>query len=226
MHQFDVELMMDYLSRKRVGPHDPSSNFMNEIQWGRDYGAIKLEVDPGYRFIIKRLTHDLEGNDRWITKKLYQLNRKGYGGTEDAVANEIYDQIRHHSHYPLEGPDNEYQDLDRLALYVATKMRRVAEAKFIYEGIKKVAPDNYQIIFGVGGQGVEARDHFRVEQNVTDLSYDRNRGTIRITNYNVRSKVGREHAWQVSPVDLDLFFYPSQDKQEIAEAVATRFRFY
>lgn len=226
LRQFDVELMMNYLSRKKVGPHESTSRFMNEIQWGENYGAVKLEVDTGYRFLIKRLTHDLEGSPRWITKKLFQLNRKGFGGYEDSVANEIYDQIKYHAQYPLEGPKQDFDDLSNLATYVATRMRRVAESKFLYEGIKRVTPDTYQIVFGVGGQGVEARNHFKVEQNVTELSYDKEKGTIRITNYNIQSKAGRERNWQVMPSDMDLYFYPSQDKQEIGEAVATRFRYY
>lgn len=62
MRQFDVELMMDYLRRKKVGVHEASMDFVNEIQWGNSFGAIKLEVDTGFRFLVKRLGRDLEGS--------------------------------------------------------------------------------------------------------------------------------------------------------------------
>ena len=57
IRQFDVELMLNLLLRKKLGLHEADySGFSNEITWGnRRPGAIKLEVDTGYTFYIKRL---------------------------------------------------------------------------------------------------------------------------------------------------------------------------
>lgn len=142
------------------------------------------------------------------------------------MANEIYQQIEHQSLFPVDGPVPDYTNLDNLVDYVSTKLRRVAESKFLFRGIKRINPEVYQIVFEVAGHGVQYRDQQRVEQNVTEVSYDKTKGTIRITNYNIQSRVGGPRSWKVMPSDLDLYFFPSQDKQEIGEAVATRFRFY
>ena len=55
IRQFDVELMLNLLLRKKLGLHEADySGFSNEITWGnRRPGAIKLEVDTGYTFYIK-----------------------------------------------------------------------------------------------------------------------------------------------------------------------------
>ena len=91
---FNTELMMEFLGNKSVGLFLPNSPFVNEIQWGTEPGqAVKLEVDTGYTFHLKKLTTDLSGNKRWVTKKLFQLNRHGYGGHEDSVAGEVHEHI-------------------------------------------------------------------------------------------------------------------------------------
>jgi hypothetical protein len=223
---FDTELMMRYLSKTRIGVNEAYSGFFNEIQWGERYGAIKLEVSPRMLFLVQRLARDLEGNPRWIAKKAFQLNRSGYGGTEESVASEIYEHIKMVSENGLEGPNKDYRELSSLAQYMANKLQRCAQDKFIWRGIKKVSADNYQVVFEVGMQGVEAPHQRRVEQNVTDLSFDRECGTINIRNYNVESKVGGPHAWKVMPAYLNLYFFPSQDRSEIVDPFMVLMKYY
>lgn len=222
---FDTELMIEYLTKKKLGKFDPSTRFMNEIQWGHQFGAIKLEVDSRMTFYVKKLAFDLEGNRRWITKKSFQLNRTGYGGHEDSVAQEIFGEIKSCFETMTEGPSKDYH-LEPLVKNIAQKLVKVKQPKFIYEGIKRINDDCYQIIFGVGGQGVEAPNHRRVEQNVTEVSFDNGQGTIRTTNYNIESPVGGPHEWKVMPTNVDLYFFPSQDRDEISETIAVRFKYY
>ena len=84
----------------------------------------------------------------------------------------------------------------------------------------------YIIAFGVRGQGLEARSQQRVEQNQTLVAYDQEQGTIRITNYNLQSPTGRGHEFKINQNDLDLYFFPSQDKDEISETIAVHMRYY
>lgn len=226
LKQFNIELMMDHLARKKVGVHSPYMKFMNEIQWGDRPGAIKLEIAPRMSFFVKKMAFDKLGQTRWVTKKMFQLNRNGYGGYEDAVANEIYEVIQQADKSGIPSAKESYDDLEHLVHDVAKKMKKVAKPMFLYDGIKKVGNENYVISFSLRGSGVEAANHLRIEEMLTQLTYDKEAGSIRVTNYKVASSVGGEHSWKIQPSDLDLYFFPSQDRDEIAETVAVHFKYY
>lgn len=224
--QFDIELMMDLLSKKQVGIFEAHMPFLHEIRWGTQPGAIKLEIDTGYTFYIKKLGIDRQGSPRWLTKRMFQLNRQGYGGTEDIVAQEIFEHIEKYATENIETPSATYQELDSLVSEIYDKIKKTGKIIFFPEGIRKLSEDAYIIKFGVRGQGLESPGHTRVEQNQTLISYDREAGTIRVTNYNIKSPVGKRVSWQIYPNDLDLYFFPSQNKNEISETVAVHMKYY
>lgn len=226
--QFDLELMMDLLSRKRIGLHEATVPFVSEIYWGHQPGSVKLEVDTGYTFYIKRLGVDKEGNPRWVTKRMFQLNRQGYGGMEDAVAQEIHDHLERISHGLIDGPKEGFsnEDLENLAVHVYNKVKRTAKDIFIPMGIKKLQEYAYILKFEVRGHGVEGMDHMRIENNQTMLAYDPQQGTIRVTNYNLESPVGGPHSWSLFPVILDIYFFPTQDREEISECLSVHYKYF
>lgn len=224
--RFDIELMMDFLSQKSLNSHRPYMPFLHEIRWGNQPGAIKLEVDTGYTFHIKKLGMDKQGNPRWVAKRSFQLNRQGFGGLEDKVAQEVFEQLEKYSTSNIEAPVEDYKELEGLVQNIYSKVKRTSKQIFIPEGIRKLHDDAYIIKFGVRGSGVEAPDHMRVEQNQTLVTYDRQAGTIRVTNYNVESPVGGSHSWKLQANDLDLYFFPTQDRDEISETVAVHMKYY
>lgn len=226
VNKFDIELMMELLERKSIGNQIPFSRFVNEIQWGSQPGAIRLEVDTGLTFYIKRLGVDKTGNPRWCTKRMFQLNRTGYGGLEDSVSQEIYEHLNKYYQGRLDAPTDDYKDLNSLVTHVYDKMKRVAKDIFIPEGIKKLNDDAYILTMGVRGHGLQAQDQRRVEQNQTMIAYDRDQGTIRIFNYNIESPVGKGHEWKLMENDLDIYFFPTQSRDEISECLAIHFKYY
>lgn len=226
IHQFDTELMIDLLSKKSVGTLQPISGFNDEIQWGTQPGAVKVECDTGYTFFIKRLNMDKQGTPRWVTKRAFQLNRNGYGGYEDSVAQEVHEHVSQVFKQNLDAPVDDFDELQELTVHLYGKMKRACRNIFIPEGIRKLSDHAYIIQFGVRGQGVEARDHTRVEANQTLISYDKDHGTIRVTNYNIKSATAGEHSWKIMPSDLDLMFFPSQNRDEVSEAIAVHMKYY
>jgi hypothetical protein len=224
--QFDVELMMDLLSKKNIGNIIPKTPFMNEIRWGDQPGAVKLDVDTGYTFYVRKLGKDKQGHDRWLSKKMFQLNRQGYGGLEDIVADEIHNELAKIYEGPLDSPITDYSDLEHLTLRIYDKAKKVMKNIFIPEGIRKLSDNAYIIKMGVRGHGLEGKSQKRVEQNQTMVSYDPECGTIRINNYNIESPVGGPHSWNIKPSDLDLYCFPSQGKDEISELVAVHYKYY
>lgn len=224
--RFDVELMMEFLSHKSIGSYKPFSVFTNEIRWGHSPGAVRLEVDTGYTFFIKKLVTDIQGNTRWIAKKAFQLNRQGYGGHEDAIAQEIFEHIENEVGGNLDTAQSDFRELERLAYRMFGKIKQTCKDIFIPEGVKRLSDDVYVLTFGVKGQGVGVRGHQRVEQNQTMLTYDREQGTIRVTNYNILSPTGESHSWTINPNDLDLYFVPTQPFDEITECICVHFKYY
>jgi len=226
IHQFNVELMMELLSKKSIGNLKPQMPFMNEIRWGSEPGAIKLEVDTGYTFYVKKLGKDKQGNNRWLSKKMFQLNRQGYGGLEEIVSQEIHNELSKAYEVPLESPIIDYTDLEHLTQQIYTKVKKVMKNIFIPEGIRKVNDHAYIIKMGVRGHGLEGKSQRRVEQNQTMISYDPECGTIRMTNYNIESPVGGPHTWKINPSDLDVYCFPSQGRDEISELAAVHYKYY
>jgi len=228
IQQFDLELMMEFLSRKKIGMQEAFVPFVSEIQWGREPGAIRLEVDTGLTFYIKKLGVDKTGNPRWVTKKMFQLNRQGYGGLEDSVSQEVYEHIDKLYQSRIDAPSEGYaaEDLENLVIHLNNKIKRIAKGIFIPAGIKKLSEYAYVISLDVTGMGLETQDQRRVEQNQTVVTYDKEQGTIRVFNYNIESPTGGGHKWQIMESDLDIYFFPTQDREEISECLAIHFKYY
>lgn len=224
--QFNLETMMDILSTKSIGNIQSRNSFVNEIQWGNEPGAVKLFIDPGYTFYVKKLGKDKQGNNRWLSKKMFQLNRQGYGGLEDLVADEIHNELAKIYEGPLDSPISDYSELENLAQKIYSKAKKVMKNIFIPEGVRKLSDNAYLIKMGVRGHGLEGISQSRVEQNQTLISYDPNCGTIKINNYNIESPVGGPHKWALTPSDLELYCFPSQGNDEISELVAVHYKYY
>jgi hypothetical protein len=227
INMFNIELMMELLSKKRIGPDLPTSNFVTEMIWGNGQGAVKVEVDTGYTLYVKKLGLDLQGNPVWATKRMLQLNRQGYGGLEDSVAQELYEYAEKAYNEPqVNAVEFKERDLENLVVHISNKIKRTARNIFIFEGIRRLPNDSYLIKMGLRGQGVEAPDHFRIEENLTQVHYDKETGVIHITNYNVASPVGKAHSWMIHPRDLDIYFFPNQDREEMSECLAVHMKYY
>ena len=224
--QFNLELMMDLLAKKNIGNKRPHMKFVNEMSWGNETGDMRIFVDTGYTFYIQKRGKDKLGESHWITKKIFQLNRQGYGGLEDIVCNEIHDELVKAHESPIDSTINDYNDLENLTQKIYNKMKKVMKHIFIPEGIKQLSDNAYIIKLGVKGHGVQEMDQRRVEQNQTLVSYDPERGTINITNYNLSSRVGGPHDWKIGTKDLDVMCMPSQSRDEISEIVAVNMKYY
>lgn len=222
---FNLEKVMDYLSLHEVGAKTPHLRFSNEIHWGRGNGALRVWMGTGLNIMMERQGIDLAGTPRWICKRVYQIDPSGYGGYEDAVSEEIMDQLKKIDEQQLDSPSRDYDDLEGLVASMAASIRRTARDIFIFEGIRKVDGSNYIIRLGVRGHGIEAQDQQRVEENQTHVSYDRHTGTIRVMNYNVESSKA-QHEWAIMPTDTDLNFFPTQTREEIIETMANTLHWY
>ena len=226
IHKFDVEEMCTYLAMRKLGPHSAKATFVDCIVWGEEVGAVRVRVNSQFQILVEKRGIDLNGTTKWICKKNYQINREGYGGFEDAVANELFEEVQDVYDQPLDAPAADYKDLERLAIKIAHRLEQSARQIFVFENITKINNNRYIVVLGVRGQGVEAPQHMRVEENLTEVLYDEKAGCIRVFNTNVESPVGKEHTWSLSTADQDFWFFPSQDMNEMVDAVVLPIKYY
>jgi hypothetical protein len=227
IHRFDIELMMEELLSMKLEGKISFSPFVNEVHWGKHPGAMRVRLGTGLQVLMEQLNIDLKGEKTWILKKFYQINRDGYGGYEETVADEIFNQIKKiDENANLETPKGKYEELQNLVSSIATQFRKTARPIFFLEGIKKMDENRYLIHMGLTGQGVEAPDQRRVLKNITDVSFNPKTGKIRVINTNYESDVGKANEWAIMPSDTDFYFFPSQARDEIVEAVSVILRWY
>jgi hypothetical protein len=223
---FNIEEVMNYLVTCDVGPLSPKINFVNEIRWGDGSGAIRVRVGTNLDVMIEKQGIDLRGDPRWYTARVYQLRRDGAGGTEVTVANEILDVVKKVAKQPMPSPTNEYVDLENLVFSIANAIRKTGSPIFLFEGIRKIGDNNYIVMLGLRGHGVEHQDQKRVMQNQTHITYSKDTGIIRIFNYNIESPVGKSQNWKLMEADVDWYFAPNQPREEIVETIANTLHWY
>jgi hypothetical protein len=226
INRFDLEKMMEHLHSMNLPGKMPKLKFMDQIQWGDNVGSIRIWTGTGLQMGIERLGLNLENKPVWVMKKFFQINRAGYGGHEEKVAQELFEYVQLIDKQPLDSPKKGYDNLENLVVNTANKMRRVAKDIFVFEGIKKINSNNYIIKMELRGHGVETQDQQRVIENLTDISYCPHTGVIRLINTNIENHCGRDVKWEIMPSDMDWNFFPSQSGDEVAEAIATNMKWY
>ena len=222
---FDIEKITHNLAMHNVGELLPEVQFVSEVTWGDGNGSMRVRINTWLNVIIERKTIDLTGKEQWIAKKIYQLNHKQYGGMEDAVAHEILQEVENVYKRRLDSPSKEYKEFQTLVSSVASAIRRNAHDIFIFNGIKRINENNYIIRLALRGHGVQRKGQKRVEENHTQMTYDQEAGLIRLTNYNIESSLA-QHEWAVTQSDIDWYFAPTQEKEEIAQTISTTLHWY
>ncbi len=194
---------------------------MNEMQWGNDFGAMKVTFSPlgGLTATVSRLTPDLEGHHRWVTKKVIPLSQHyNSRGIDRSLSEDILEIVTKIDRTPPETPNGGFEDMDRFAIKLAIEIRRRKPEIFHYEGVKKTDDLRHLIYMSVRGHGVQARDQRRIEQYVIDCNYEPKLGVIKVTGYGVQSTLG-QHKWEIACPDFRHVFVPDQDADEVAENV-------
>ncbi len=221
----NLEQITKRLCTFKIDSREPKSDFVNTVEWGKGEGALRIFVTPDLHIEIARLHHDLEGTPTWVTKKLFLLNRSGYGGNEEFIVQEILQQLKLVNKSQQDSPDRKYKGLEDLVVSMTNEIRKTGRTIFLFDHIRKVNEHEYIIKMNLRGQGLEAPNHQRVIQNETLVSFNPNTGRIRATNRNIETPVGK-WKWEIMPSDKDQYFFPSQPVDEITKVVATAMRWY
>jgi len=216
---FDTEQMIESLGRLQVGQLLPEVKYMNEVHWGKGNGAIRVWTGTKGGLMIERMGMDLLGNPRWITKRRFQINQSGIGGFETTITEEVMDEVQKVHESIIDSPQNDFEGAEHLVLKLGSALKRTMSEQLYYIGIRKLTNENFIIRFQVRASGVQAPQQKRIEENHTQVFYEKKSGTIKITNYNIESSLG-QHKWEVRPSQIEWYFFPTQNEEEIVQAVA------
>lgn len=208
------------------------SDFPDEIQWGRNPGAMKMVISPlgSFKSIIRMLHTDLEGNKVWVCKKIIPYKDIMHSNLkfDEAFSMDLFEKIKEIRKNELNAPSSEYTKLENLTIKVANFCSRkdVLPSLFIFKGVKEIKKnENYAIFFEPRGHGVEAPGSARVEQFMINMSYDNKGGMIRSFGHDVQSPI-KGHKWYPQPSEWDEYFSPNQNQDEVIKAIGSAFNTY
>lgn len=227
---FNSTEMMEHLASLKAGTHPHGfQDFSNTVQWGTNPGAVRVRIGSQYTVYVERLLVDLDNNHVWTTKRVFRINVDGYKQYAEAVGDAIHDEVDKIIVTGMDAPQRRFNDVHELAEELAEAMQSYANDMFVFDQIRKVTDNNSLLVYVVKGGGVGAlqnpRSQGRINQIVSDISFNEATGLIRIMNTSVQT--GDEGvSWHIMPSFFEGMFAPTQDRKEIAEAVVTSMKWF
>ncbi|NBT57970.1 hypothetical protein EBT16_04215 [bacterium] len=228
----NAEVIIETMLGTDIEGRKAFSDYPDQVQWGREPGAMQMVISPlgSFKSIVRKLQVNLKGENVWVCKKIMPYKDIMHSNVrfDEAFAMALFEQIEKISHGEMEAPARDYGGLESLTLKVANRCvkKDVLPEVFIFRGVREIKKnENYLIFFEPRGQGVEAPGSARVEQFMIDMSYDGKTGMVRSFGHDIQSPT-RGHVWYPQPSEWDEYFSPTQDKNEIVDAVSSAFRTY
>lgn len=225
---FYLNKMLDSLERQKIGGLFSWRPFEDQVQWGKTSGAIRARLTPNQGVCIERLTNDLEGSRLWVVKKLVKIKTDQFQNYEDSVATEVADLVKEVARESVDSAARGYDQLFSLTKKIAEQVKNNANRMFVYQEIKKINDDNYNILMSLPASGVGSIVN-KHRANLTaagiiDVSYDKNTGAIKtiLTTVDIQDEGS---AWEIDVPYFMGMFAPSQSIDEISKVVINGLKF-
>jgi len=229
LNPFDVQEMFDEMLRMpSINSHKAKKRWADTLEWGQDIGALLLDISPlgSFKITIRRKITDLQGEMRWICKKIISLNERNYNTDEGPRAVEVYEAVKDIGKQMIDSPKSDYEDFHTLVRHLFSQSRLHFPSYCMFSPkIKQINENYYKIYFDMKGHGVESPSATRVEQFNIDILMDKEKGLIRCWGYDVKSPT-KGHKWEIVPSEWDEWYAPSQPIEEIVDIVINTLLFY
>lgn len=230
--KFNTNLIIEELVRlPPISTHDGVQIWDEAVQWGTEPGAIRVSASPlgSLRLMTRRLAKDLHGESIWLCKDVLPIKDFYDQHKEIDLAHKLHEKIEHLAQQPLEAPDNNYEETERLAwkLWHVAKKRHPSYIMFPVT-LRRQDENYYKLVFEFRGQGAGSPYNGktgRAEQFNIDLIYYPKRGLLRCMGYDIDSSM-RERKFYVQPSEWDEAFSPKDDENLIIENIIKLFLQY
>lgn len=220
--------LMEELCRHDLGVKKAKWDWNNLVEWGRgETGDLHVELSPlgSYKAVVRRKINDLEGTPIWICKAIHPIGETGRDTNEQAMADQLMEEIQKFDDQMVEMPVHEYDDMPRLVETLARKVIKATPKFMRFGGVMKNEKNHYTIILNPNGYGAEAPGSRRVEEFLIEMVFYPVAGVIRSWAYDVSSPM-KNHRWDIEPSEWDEKFCPTQSIDEITDAIANAFYTY
>jgi hypothetical protein len=217
LRPLNVEYITRALQRLKM-PMKETQRFFGELQWGDNAGAVRLQFSPfgGLRAIVRKLSTDLMGEQRWICKRVVEV-RHLFDEFPDKLTLELDKVINEVSNENIDAPSNTFEQTERLVLHMASKLRQARSDLFFFEGIRRTKENlDYSIHMGLHGHGMQRKDQKRVDEFIVRVAYHQNEGYIQIIGQEIDGPT-RRHDWAIEQSQWNENYMPSQSIEEIVE---------
>lgn len=228
----DAEILIETMMKETLHGQQPFSKYADQIQWGRNPGAVRMVISPlgSFKSIIRKMQLDLEGSEVWVCKSIvpYKDLMKANVKIDESFALELFKKIEEINRQEIESPNKEYKGMKNLVLSLANHClnKDIKPEIFIFCGVREIKKDeNYLIEFECRGHGVEAPGRGRIEKFLIDMSYNPSTGMIKSFGQDVQSPT-KGHKWYPQPSEWEEHFSPNQSQKEIIQAIGAAFSTY
>jgi len=222
------EVFGEIMRMPPINSYRPRQRFSDTIEWGNELGAVLLDISPlgSFKSTIRRKITNLQGEVKWICKRVHPLIEEAISQNEIAKADDLYKEVVAASKGMIDSAAPEYDEWKTLVRHLYTKTRLQFPSYCMFAPkIKQMNENYFKIYFGMKGHGVEAPSASRVEQFDIDLLFDKEKGLIRCWGYDINSPT-KGHKWAVQPSEWDEWFAPTQPIDEIVEAIINNLMVY
>ena len=225
------KIMTELYRLSSVGPNRAIRKWNDVVEYGTGPGALRVNISPlgSMKIIVRRMVKDLVGEETWICKHVFPLDDQKDENKEISIAHNVYETVTEIANDMIDGPDKEFEELDRLAwkMWTASKRNHPSYCMFPVN-LRKQNENYYKLVFEFKGQGVLRQispKPGRAEQFNIDLYWDKNKGLIRCWGYDIDSTLS-QHSWRVQPSMFDEWFSPHQNQEQIIDNTISIFMQY
>lgn len=227
-----ADFLIEEMLRNKINGMEAFSAYPDQIQWGREPGAVRMVISPlgSFKSIIRKLQRNLLGEDVWVCKMIVPYKDLMHSDFifDESFAGELFTKVEKIFEDSINAPAADYQGLRSLStkLHGRAMRRDVLPAVMIPIGMREVKQNEHYIIhFECRGHGVETPGSGRLEAFLIEMTYDPRTGMIRSFGHDVQSPT-KGHVWYPQPSEWDEQYSPSQTQDEIISSITNALSTY
>lgn len=227
IHQFGTQKLLTLLKENKLLGDVGKYKYTDEVVWGTGSGSVRVKISPNMGVTIDRKSEDRTNDPVWVTKRAYRIKIEDFSGREGVVAGEIFSELEEIVKHQNDAPKEKFNILP-LVNRVVDNVKRISGI-FVYQRTVKNDENWYTLVFSLKGAGagqlVRQTKGGPTPAGVLELVFYPSLGYMK-TIINTIGIEGESGAWVILVPNFVANFMPTQDKEEISDAIVAGFRWF